>query len=156
MASFFYAVSIAFHTCFPALQKCMLTFRKNSFCWERSHSCTACCTSSSDLLDLSPSPFWAVHKHECHGGRGLASTADVEGTRRTDLELLQNLNGQYGAEHFHVGAKRLYSDVHVVWTRLLDAGDSSGDLRTSHWSQSSPWAYSVPKLPLVHPKWESA
>ena len=50
------------------------------------------------------------------GGRGLAYTADVEDTRRTDLGLLQQLNGQYGAEHCHVGTKHLYSDVHVVWT----------------------------------------
>jgi len=42
--------------------------------------------------------------------------ADVEDTTRTDLGLLQQLNGQYGAEHCHVGAKHLYSDVHVVWT----------------------------------------
>ena len=49
-------------------------------------------------------------------GRGLASTADVEDTQRTDLGLLQQLNGQYGAEYCHVGAKHLYSDVHVVWT----------------------------------------
>ena len=52
------------------------------------------------------------------GGRGggLARTADVEDTQRTDLGLLQQLNGQYEAEHCHVGAKHLYSDVHVVWT----------------------------------------
>jgi len=30
------------------------------------------------------------------GGRGLASTADVEDTQRTDNGLLQQLNGQYG------------------------------------------------------------
>ena len=90
------------------------------------------------------------------GGRGLASTADVEDTRRTDLGLLQRLNGQYGAEHCHVGANHLYSDVHVVWTRLQGAGDSLGDLHTLHWSQRSPWACSAPKLPLVHPKRESA
>jgi hypothetical protein len=34
----------------------------------------------------------------------------------TDLGLLQQLNGQYGAEHCHVATKHLYSDVHVVWT----------------------------------------
>jgi hypothetical protein len=42
--------------------------------------------------------------------------ADVEDTRRTDLGLLQQLNGQYGTEHCHVATKHLYSDVHVVWT----------------------------------------
>jgi len=31
--------------------------------------------------------------------------ADVKDPRRTDLGLLQQLNGQYGAEHCHVGAK---------------------------------------------------
>ena len=41
--------------------------------------------------------------------------ADVEDTRRTDLGLLQQLNGQYGAEHCHVATKHLYSEVRVVW-----------------------------------------
>ena len=41
--------------------------------------------------------------------RGLASKADVEDTRRTDLRLFKQLNGQYGAEYCHVGAKHLYS-----------------------------------------------
>jgi hypothetical protein len=40
----------------------------------------------------------------------------VEDTRRTDLGLLKQLNGQYGAEHFHVTTKRLYPEVRVVWT----------------------------------------
>jgi len=48
------------------------------------------------------------------GGRGLASTADVEG--KGHLGLLQQLNGQYGAEHCHVGAKHLYSNAHIIWT----------------------------------------
>ena len=41
------------------------------------------------------------------GGRGLASTVDVEDTRRRDLGLLQQLNGQYGAEHCHLATKQL-------------------------------------------------
>jgi len=45
MTSFFYVVSIAFHMSVPALWNCMHTSRKNSFGWERSQSCTACCTS---------------------------------------------------------------------------------------------------------------
>ena len=31
------------------------------------------------------------------------------------LEQLQQLNGQYGAEHCHLATKHLYSEVHVVW-----------------------------------------
>jgi len=54
MTSFFYVASIAFHASVPALWKCIHTSRKNSFGWECSHSCTVCCTSSSDLKDLSP------------------------------------------------------------------------------------------------------
>ena len=42
--------------------------------------------------------------------------ADVEDTQRTDLGLLQQLNGQYGAEHCHVATKHLYSEVHIIWT----------------------------------------
>ena len=94
-----------------------------------------------------PSPVWADQTHENHWGRGLASTADVEDTRRADLGLLQQLNGQYGAEHCHVATKHLYSDVHVVWTWLLDAEDSLGDLHMLHWSQCSPWPCSdTPRL----------
>ena len=102
------------------------------------------------------SPVSAVQTHENHWGRGLASMADVEDTRRTDLGLLQQLNWQYGAEHCHVATKHLYSDVHVFWTWLQDAGSSLGDLHTFHWSRCSPWACSAPKLSLVHPKRESA
>jgi len=54
MTPFFYIVSIAFHTSVPALWKCMDTSRKKSFGWECSHSCTACCTSLSDLKDFPP------------------------------------------------------------------------------------------------------
>ena len=55
MTSFFYVVSIAYHTSVQAPRKCMDTSRKKKpFGWERSHSCTACCTSSSDLKDLPP------------------------------------------------------------------------------------------------------
>jgi len=42
--------------------------------------------------------------------------ADVEDTQRTDLGLLQQFNGQYGAEHCYAEAKHLYSDIHVIWT----------------------------------------
>ena len=50
----------------------------------------------------------------------------------------------------------LYSEVRVVWTWLQDADDSLGDMHTLHCSQCSPWACSAPRLPLVHPKRESA
>ena len=72
---------------------------------------------SSDLKDLPP-PITSLSdpKTLSHWGRGLASTADVEVTRRTDLGLLQQLNGQYVAEHCHVATKHLYTEVRVVWT----------------------------------------
>ena len=54
MISFFYVVSIVFRTSVPALQKCTDTSRKKFFGWECSHSCTACCTSLSDLKNLLP------------------------------------------------------------------------------------------------------
>ena len=74
----------------------------------------------------------------------MVSTAGVEDTQSTDLGLLQQLNGQYGAEHCHVGAKHLYLDVYVIWTCLQDAGDSLRDLHTLHWSQCSSSASSAP------------
>jgi hypothetical protein len=84
------------------------------------------------------------------------SMADMEDTRRTDLGLLQQLNGQYGAEHCHIATKHLYSDIHVVWTWLQDADDSLEDLHMLHWSQHSTWPCSASKLLRVHPKRESA
>ena len=157
MTSFFYIVSIAYHTSVPALRKCMDTSRKKSLLAE------SAATNAPPAAPLQqtwktcfPSSFWAVQRDESHWGWALASTVDVEDTRRTDLGLLQQLDGQYGAEHCHVATKHLYSEVHVVWTRLQDADDSLGDLHTLHCSQCSPWACSAPRLPLVHPKRESA
>jgi len=72
------------------------------------------------------------------------------------LGLLQQLNGQYGTEHCHVGAKHLYSEVHIIWTCLQVAGDFLGHLHTLHWSQGFPWACSDPKLSLVCHKRKSA
>jgi hypothetical protein len=67
MTSFFYVVSIALHTSVPALRKCMDTSRKkNSFGWEGSHSCTAYCNSSSDLM---PFMNFLVHSYTCCSDR---------------------------------------------------------------------------------------
>ena len=137
MTSLFYVVSIAYHTNVSAFRKCMNISRKKSILAE-----SAACFRRTWKTCL-PSPLWAVQKHESHWGRGLASTADVEDTRRTDPGLLQQLNGQYGAEHCHVTTKHLYSEVRVVWTWLQDADDSLGDMHTLHCSQCSPWACSA-------------
>ena len=40
--------------------------------------------------------------------RGLASTANVVDTRRTDLGYLRQLNGRYRGQHCHVATKPLY------------------------------------------------
>ena len=153
MTSFFYVVSIAFHTSVPALRKCMDTSRKKSFGSECSHSCIACCTSSSNLKDLPPSRLFEWSKD-------VKITWDevwrVRRMWKTLEGLLQQLNWQCGAEHCYVATKHLCSEVHVVWTWLQDLGVSWGDLPTLQWSQCSPWACSAPKLPLVHPKRESA
>ena len=116
MTSFFYVVSIAYHTRVPALRKCMDTSRKKVF-WLRAQPLV------HRLLHFFVGPErLASHrllewsKDVKITGTSLASTADVEDTRRTDLGLLQQLNGQYGAEHCHVATKHLYSEVHVVWT----------------------------------------
>jgi len=152
MTSFLYVVSIAFHKSVPVFRS---TSRKKVF-WLRVQPLL------HRLLHLFVGPerlashrLWMVQRRENHLGQGLASTADVEDTRRTDLGLSQQLNGQYGAEHYHVATKHLYSEVHVIWTWSQDAGDSWGDLHTLHRSQCCPWACSAPKLPLVHPRRES-
>jgi hypothetical protein len=67
MTSFFYVVSITFHTSVPALRKCMVTSRKKKFYWlDRSHSCTACYTSSSDLKVFMN---FLVHSYTCCSDR---------------------------------------------------------------------------------------
>jgi hypothetical protein len=67
MTSFFYLFSIAFHTSITALRKCMDTSRKRILFWlDRSHSCTACCTPSSDLKDFMN---FLVHSHTCCSDR---------------------------------------------------------------------------------------
>ena len=157
MTSFFYVVSIALHTSVPALRKCMDTSREKS---RLAESAATCAPPPAHLhrtwKTCLPLPLWVVQRRENHLGWGLANTADVEDTWRTDLGLLQQLNGQYGAEQCHVATEHLYSKVYVVWTWWQDAVDSWGDLHTLHWSQCSPWACSAPKLLLVHPKRESA
>jgi hypothetical protein len=65
---------------------------------------------------------------------------------------LQQVNGQYGAEHYHIATKHLLSEVCVIWTWLQDADDTLGDMHMLHCSQCSPWACSAPRLPLFHPK----
>jgi hypothetical protein len=66
MTSFFYVVSIAFHTSVPELRKCVDTSSKKFFWLDRSHSCTACCTSSSDLKDFTN---FLVHSYTCCSDR---------------------------------------------------------------------------------------
>ena len=156
MTSFFYVVSIAYHTSVLALRKCMDTSRKKILLAESAatHAPPAAPLHQTWKTCL-PSSIWAVQRHESHWGRGLANMEDVEDTR-TDLGLLQKLNGQYGAEHCHVATKHLYSEVRVVWTWLQDAYDSLGDLHTLHFSQCSPWACCAPRLSLIYPKRESA
>ena len=110
---------------FPALRKRMDTARKKILLTESSATRAQPATPLRRTWKTCiPSPLWAVQRHWSHWGRGLAGTADVEDSRRTDLGLLQKLNGQYGAEYCHVEAKHLYSDVHVVWTWLQEGGDS--------------------------------
>ena len=133
-----------------------IPLEKNSFGWEHSHSCTACCISSSDLKDLHPIASLSCPKTWKSLGARPGEYGGCERHSKDRLGLLQQLNGQYGTKHCHVGAKHLYSDVHVVWTWLQDASDSLGDLHTLYWSQCSPWACSAPKLPRVYPKRESA
>jgi len=146
MTSFFYVVSIAFHTNVPAL-------------WKKSLLAESAATLAPPAAPLRrtwktclPSPLWVVQRRENHLGRGLASPADVEDTRRTDLGLLQQLNGQYGAEHCHVVTKHLYSEVHIVWTWLQDADDYWGDLHMLHWSQYSPGHVVLQNYPSFIPK----
>jgi len=145
MTSFFYVVSIAFHTSIPVYQKYIDTSRKkNSFGWERSHSCTACCTSLSDLKDLPPIASLSSPKAWKSQGASSSEYSRCERHLKDRSLIVATVEWAVWAEHCHVGAKHLYSDVHVIWTWLQDTGDSLGDLHMLHWSQCSPWACSAP------------
>ena len=108
ITSFHYVVPIAFHTTVPAFRNCMHIFR-DKFFWLRAQPLVHCplhlFVGSERLASLRL--FERSKDMKVTGGRGLASTADVTDTRRTDLGLSQQLNGQYGAEHCHVGAKHV-------------------------------------------------
>ena len=152
MTSFFYVVSTAYHTSVPALRKCMDTSKKSLL--------------ADSAATHAPPAF--IRRERIASHRLFEWSKDMKVSRGEvwrvqwmwktleDLGLLQQLNRQYAAEHCHVAIKHLYSEVCVVWTWLQDADDSLGDLHTLHCSQCSPWACSAPRLPLVHPKRESA
>jgi len=111
--------------------KCSSTSEVHGYLKKKSLLAGSAATHASPVAPLRqtwktcfPSPLWVVQRRENHFGQGLASTADVEDTWRTDLALLQQLHGRYGAEHCHVATKHLYSEAHVVQTWLQEAGDS--------------------------------
>jgi len=156
MTSFFYVVSIAFHTSVPALQKCMHTYGKKFF-WLRAQPLLR------RLLHLFVRPerlpshcLFEWYKDMNVAGGEVWRVRRMWKTLKGQTWIVATVERAVWAEHCHVGAKHLYSDVHVIWTWLQDAGDSLGDLHTLYWSQGSPWAHSAPKLPLVYPKRESA
>jgi hypothetical protein len=136
----------------PELRKCMDTSRKSLLAESAATHAQPAAPLCQTWKTCLPSPLWAVQRHESYWRRGLASMADVEDTRRTDLGLLQQLNRQYGAKHCHVATKHLYPEVRVIWTWLQDADDSLGNLHVLHCSQCYPWTCSAPRLSLVHPK----
>ena len=156
MTSFFYIVSSACNTSGPALRKCMDASIKNFFGWERSNSCTACWTFSSDLKDLPPIA--------CLSGpntwESLVSSSDEYGGcvrhSKDRSWIVATVERAVWGRAWSCCNKTPYSDVHVVWTWLQDADDPLGDLHTLHWSQCSPWPCSAPKLPCIHPKRQSA
>ena len=156
MTSFFYVVSIAYHTSAPALRRCMDTSRKKSFGWEHSHSCTVCCTSSSDLKDLPP-------------------IASLSGPKT--WKSLGVRSGEYGGcgRHSKDGSWIVATVEVAVWGQALSCCNKTPLLRSPRrldliagrrwfFRRSAyvalltvfPWACSAPKLPLIHLKRESA
>jgi hypothetical protein len=130
MTSFVYLVSIAFHTSVTALRKCTHTSRKKFF-WLRVQPLV------HRLLHLFVRPERLAPHRLFERSKDMKVTGARSGEyggcgrhSKDRLGFLQQLNGQYGTEHCHVGAKHLYSEVHVFWTWLQDAGDSLGDLHT--------------------------
>ena len=62
MTSFFYVVSIAFHTSFPALRKCMNTSRKNLFA---ESATTRAPGRGQSVTELMPFMKFLVHSYTC-------------------------------------------------------------------------------------------
>ena len=155
MTSFFYVVSIAFYTSVPALRKCMDTTRKKVLAESAATRAPPAAPLRQTWKTCLQLPLWLVQRRENHLGRGLASTEDVEDTRRRGLGLLQQLQ-------------------RAVWGRALSCCNKTPVLRSPRrldlitgcrWFLRSayvalvtvfPWARSAPKVPLVHPKRESA
>ena len=66
MTSFFYAVSIAFHTSVPGLRKCMNTSRKNSFF---ESAATRAPGRGESVTELMPFMDFLVHSYTCCSDR---------------------------------------------------------------------------------------
>jgi len=131
-------------------------WKKKPFGWESSHSCTACCTSSSDLKDLSP----------------IATLSDPK-----TWKSLGARSGEYGGSGWHSKDRSwiVTTVERAVWERVYSRCNKTPVLRIPRrldliagsrwflrWSAyvalvtGFPRACSVPKLPLVHSKRESA
>ena len=156
MASFFYVVSIAFHTSVPVLRKCMDTSRKK-VSW------------------LRVQPLMHRLLHLFIGPEILASHRLFEWSKDVKItwgevwqvwRMWKTLEGQIldccsnwmysmGLSIVMLQQNTCTSEVRVVWIWLQDTDDSL-DLHTLHCSQCSPCACSAPRLPLVHSKRESA
>ena len=157
MTSFFYVVSIEYHTSVSALRKCMDTSSKKVF-WLRAqplmHRLLHLFVGSERLA--SHRLFERFKDMKVTGGEVWRVRRMWKTLEGQILDCCNSWMGSMGTEHCHVATKRLYSEVRVVWTWLQDADDSLGDQHTLHCLQCSPWACSAPRFPLVHPKGESA
>jgi hypothetical protein len=67
MTSFFYVVSIAFHTSVPALRKCMNTYRKKNLSAES--AATPAQDRGESITELMPRMNFLVHSYTCCSDR---------------------------------------------------------------------------------------
>ena len=134
--------------------ECMDTSRKKkSFGWERSHSCTACRTSSSDLKDLPPIASLSDPKSHWSGEYG--------GYGRHSKDRSWIVATVERAEWGRALSRCNKTPVRVLRSpRRLDliAGRRWFFRRSAYVALFTvfPLACSAPRLPLVHPKRESA
>jgi hypothetical protein len=156
MTSFFYLVSIAYHTSVPALQKCMDTPTKKVF-WLRAQPLMhRLLHLLSDLKDLppitslrSPKTWKSLGARSGEYGRCGRHSKDRSWIAATVQWAV------WGRAMSCCNKTPLLKSPHRL-DLLQDADDSLGDLRMLHCLQCSPWVWSAPRLPLVHPKRESA
>jgi hypothetical protein len=153
VTSFLYIVSIAYHTSVPALWKCMDTSRKKVI-WLIAQPLMHHLLLS-DLKDLPPIASERSKDMKVTGGKVWRVQRMWKTLERQILDCCSSWTGSMGRALSCCNKTPLLRSLHFL-DLIADTDDSLGDMHTLHCSQCSTWTCSAPRLPLAHPKRESA